>query len=81
MKGIMELTCIEPSSHGGEQSWELAQAWTETAATNWADLLHSTRIAGAEDIPLNDAGTVQIPSKEVGWFTHKQAAGEWKKQD
>lgn len=42
MNGIMELTCIEPSSHGGEQSLELAQAWTEAADTNWADLLHHT---------------------------------------
>lgn len=42
MKGTTELTCVKPSSHGGEQALELAQAWTETAATNWANLLHHT---------------------------------------
>lgn len=78
MKGIMEITWAKPSSHGLEQSLELAQAWAETAATNQANLLHHAWIAGAEDIPANDTCTVRMPSKEVGWFTHKQAAEEWR---
>jgi len=35
--------------------------------------------AGAEDAPPSDMCAVQTPSEEVGWFTHRQAAGE--KQD